>query len=513
MREMSDETAERWRRRPVLARAYRGYVLAGPLLMLVGVTFLASQVVSETFNPLATLARWALIAGMALGSALVADNVLSRLLPIAALLDLDLGFPGATPTRSRIASLASLRGGDAELMDLLPGAAEHDLDASAEHVIISYAATVRAGVRPRSHLARVRAVAMRITDGLSLADADRDRLQWALLLREIGTIGGEHGHPHAPMVRWLGPWAALLHGPFLAAADSAEPLAVRTGAHAAAVADAYVVVTAAHPYHRALSGGSWLPLEAMGPEPFMPRVVDALVALSVHERRRAAGFASGVSSALARYSPSPQPALALASVLAVVAFVIGGVGPAPSTSMPTQVTAAEAAPPARMPTQEQLRTYPSGIRRAVMTEIAEGANAPSPADRQAAGARVGVDPVPSPQQMDAVEQRAAAYAAGDAAMVAMTGSTTAPPDSGRSRDDAPGASSRPTASGSGTSSGSTPTPTKTATSSPKQTSPAPAPEPAPEPDPAPAPEPDPEPAPDPEPEPAPEPEPESDPDP
>jgi hypothetical protein len=492
--------ADRWHKRPALARAYRVYAIAGPLLALFGIAFLTTELLFTADGPVTAVLRWALIAGVALSGALVAERTLRRLLPVAALLDLDLGFPGALPTRSRIASLASLRGGDAELADLLPGMADRDLDAAAEHVIISYASTMRTGLRPRSHAARVRAVATLVAERLDLDRDDLDRLQWALLLRELGTGTDDHPHPHQPMVAWLGPWGALLRGPFIDVATNGAPVSVATAAQAAAVADAYVVVTAAHPYERSLDGGSRLPLEALAAERLSPTAVEALLRLSVPARRRAAGFTSGVPSRLVRYSPTPQPVFALASLLAVLAFVAGGVGSG-GTALPAQVVAAE-----DVAAGQALLPFPPDARRAAMVEAADTEPEPAAAEKQRKASSSGGSTVRPPRQVATLRPgervTESSYPGVRAMRSTRSGSTSAV-----SNGDG-GSTKASTSSGSTGKAKDKPTPKPT-----PKPKPTPEPKPAPDPDPPPPPDPDPDPVPDPDPAPEPDPDPVPDPDP
>lgn len=505
----------RWRRRPGLARAYRIYVLAGPLLTLLGVVFFGSELLPTSDRAAVTVVRWIVIAAIALVSAVLAERTLSRLLPVAALLDLDLGFPGATPTRSRIASLASLRGGDAELMDLLPGVADRDLDAAAEHLMIRYASATRGGLRPRSHIDRVRALAAKLAERLDLTVGDIDRLQWALLMRDLGSISDDTHHPHQPLLSWLGPFAALVHGPYGDTAVSSASPEVRTAAHAAAVADAYVVVTAAHPYRR---GRQPLPLDALTGEHLHPGALYALHAMSEQERRRAIGLTAGVSPLLARYSPRPQPVLTLASIVAVLVLVVGvGVGPSPESALPAQAVVVSQ-PPGPEPIEA---ADPAGATPSV---------APSPRSVEAT-TETDDEPKDGPKDEPDDEPRAAAASggsgtAGSGAIAARlpgeTFTAQAYADTSTSRRSM---SAGTTTSGAGGSTSSKPkssSPKQSASPAPPKSSPSPTPAPSPrptppppDPDPAPAPdpEPDPEPDPDPGPAPAPDPDPAPEPDP
>ena len=70
-------------------------------------------------------------------------------------------------------------------------------------------------------LERVRLLTMLVAARLGLSVEDRDRLQWSLLLREVGSFGsGEHGADQQ-LAAWRGPWAVLLRGPLAAVAPRA----------------------------------------------------------------------------------------------------------------------------------------------------------------------------------------------------------------------------------------------------------------------------------------------------
>src|ERR671919_2739703 len=157
-------TAGRWRARPGLARACRVAAFVGPVVAATGVAYLAAQMLPVMEGARGLLTRWAMIAIIALAGAMLAERSLSWLTPMAALLELDIGFPSASPTRMRIASVASLRARDANLVDRSPGTAEHGLDGAAESVLISYAARISQGLQPRTHLERVRLLTMLLAD-------------------------------------------------------------------------------------------------------------------------------------------------------------------------------------------------------------------------------------------------------------------------------------------------------------------------------------------------------------
>ena len=314
-------TAERWRARPGLARACRVVAFAGPVVAGTVLAFLATRWLPSVSGLVPMIGRWVFIAVVAVICAVLAERLLSRLLPIAALLDLDIGFPAGAPTRLRIASLASLRSRDAALADRLPGSADHDLDAAAEYTLVGYATRVRPGLQPRPHLERVRMLAMLVAVRLGLSVDECDRLQWALLLRELGSVRPDERSPDHPLVAWLGPWSALLHGPFVTVARDAPSARLATAAHAAAVSDAYAVVTASHPYRRGVgSGHAGHRLKTLADPGLLPEAADALLTLPEARLRKAIGFTAGVSPLVERFAPAPQPVMAATSIVVVLAL-------------------------------------------------------------------------------------------------------------------------------------------------------------------------------------------------
>jgi hypothetical protein len=297
---------------------------AGPVVVVTLLAFLATRWLPATSGVGPTVGRWTLIAFIALLCAVVAERLLSRLLPIAALLDLDIGFPSGAPTRLRIASLASLGSRDAPLADRLPASSDHDLDAAAEYALVGYATRVRPGLQPRPHLERVRVLSMLVAARLGLSVEQCDRLQWALLLRGLGSLRPDERSPDHPLVAWLGPWGELLHGPFITVAQQASSAPIATAAHAAAVSDAYAVVTASHPYRRGVgSGHAGRRLKTLSDPHLLPEAADALLTLPEARLRKAIGFTAGVSPLVERFAPAPQPLMVATSIVVVLALAAG----------------------------------------------------------------------------------------------------------------------------------------------------------------------------------------------
>lgn len=309
-------TMQRWTARPQWARACRIVAFAGPVA---AVTVLAYGVAAwlPTAPGSTDVARWIAIAVVAVVAAILAERLLSVLLPVAALLELDLGFPDGAPSRLRIAARAALHRPSALHTGRSP--AGGGLDTAVEAVLVHYATTARPVLASRPHLEQVRALAVLVAARLGLSVDATDRMHWALLLRELGSLRSDERAADHPLVVWLGAWAALLHGPFVVVAGRATSPALESAANAAAVADAYAVVTAAHPYRRGSeSGHAGGRLKVLGDSRLQPEVIDALLTLPPARLRSAIGFSPGVFPSFERFAPAPQPLMAATAIVVVL---------------------------------------------------------------------------------------------------------------------------------------------------------------------------------------------------
>lgn len=493
----------RWRDRPLLARLTRAAAVGIPLAAGVGSIVVVASIAPTVFSATGQVLRVALGCALAVAVVVAVERMTRRVLPLAALLDLAIRFPSNAPARSRIAWRA-IRHAGPTTPDGAPGrdgtfATVRDLDAAAADVLVAYASAATT-MHPRSHGARVSALAALVATRLDLPVLDRDRLQWALLIRESGLNVGSGGPAH-PLAAWLGPHAALLSGTFTGVAADAHVDAVRSTAQVVAVADAYAVISASHPYRRALSpaevGGR---LQELAGQWLQPEAVDALLTIPHARRRRALSATLGKWPPMAQGTGMRRPAFALAAVALVVVVLAVGDGA-------SQISPA-VGPDA--PTIEPAVAAPGRVSGPA------GAGAPASAGDAGAGNR---DGDPTAARQNTTDRDAEAASAGR-----LNGDPTAPSSgramlSGGSRSSSMSPGGAPSSTGSataqdvptqsngaspGTSSPSQPSLPAPSSPGPQPAPPSPSPQPTPSP---PSPQPQPSPQPDVDPAPAPDPSP------
>jgi len=320
--------------------------------------------------------RWGLVLAMSTVALVVSHGALSRLLPLAALLELSIQFPGPAPTRLEVAKDA---GNTRKLQEVVTRAQRGDplvdmADAAAARDIISLVAALSMhDAATRGHSDRVRTYTDLIANQMGLHGADREHLRWAALLHDVGKLAISAGvlnktgklteedwtqirrHPAAgahmasPLRSWLGSWAATIaqHHERYDGAGYPRGLKgdeINLGARIVAVADAFDVMTASRSYRKPMSRDAALrELASCSGSQFYPRVVRAMLSVSTPRLRWAMGPLSwlGASPFLA----ASQGALAVASQASAGALVAGTVimaGPAaaalPGTTAATSPT-------------------------------------------------------------------------------------------------------------------------------------------------------------------------------
>jgi hypothetical protein len=338
-----------WVARRAAGLALRLVVMLVPLLVAVAASFIVTRIVHapKNFWP-----RSLWLAGVVAACGLLvvpARRALRRLLPLAALLELAIRFPGAAPTRWKVARQA----GTIRHLELLAAGVPDTEPVKAATTILALVASLSRHDRvTRGHSERVRVFTDVIAQEMALSRADRDRLRWAALIHDIGKLEvpgrllrkpGKPSpqewetlrlHPEvgarlaAPLNGWLGSFGAVVSQHHERFDGTGYPMGlageeISVGARIVALADAFEVMTAARPYKRAMSRPAALrEVVTCSGKHFDPVVVRALLEVSTPRLRRALGPASWVGQLPV---VATAPAGGMPAVVGVVARGAGAV--------------------------------------------------------------------------------------------------------------------------------------------------------------------------------------------
>jgi hypothetical protein len=299
----------------------RGIVLLAPVAVSVAASFVVTRLIPAPDSVGARVAWLALVVFLCGLLAWPARRQLRRLLPLAALLELSILFPGEAPSRWRVAREA----GSIKHLELLAdGVPDTEPVRAATTILALVASLARHDRVTRGHSDRVRVFTDMITAEMGLPRADRDRLRWAALIHDIGKLEvaakllrkpgkptaeeweSLRLHPEvgarlaAPLAGWLGEHAAVVLQHHEHFDGSGYPAGLRgdqisLGARIVGLADAFEVMTAARPYKKAFSRTTALRevVNCSGTH-FDPDVARALLAVSTPRLRRALGPASWI---------------------------------------------------------------------------------------------------------------------------------------------------------------------------------------------------------------------------
>lgn len=315
--------AATWASRRGLAFALRTLMVLAPVAASVGVAIAIGWAIPRPAEPLALLCWFAGIITISTVVLRSVDRAMHRFLPAVALLRISLVFPDRAPSRFRLA----LRSGTVnQLRRTMDDGALTTTPQSAAETLIALSATLGRHDRlTRGHSERVRAYSSLIADQLDLPRHDRDRLQWASLLHDIGKLDVPaeilnkdgrptedewavlQGHPAAAthhlgaLADWLGEWtgAATQHHerwdgggyPHGVAGDE-----ISLAGRIVAVADAYDTMTSVRSYKTAST-----PAEARAEitrcsgSQFDPAIVKAFLEVSLRDLRQVMGPVSWIA--------------------------------------------------------------------------------------------------------------------------------------------------------------------------------------------------------------------------
>jgi hypothetical protein len=423
-------TQGRWSGRPVQAALVRAFVFLVPIGVSIAFVHLASRVVEVPTSSLwLFLLWWLAISALATGILVVVDRLSRRLLPLATLLKLALVFPDRAPSRFRTA----LRAGTVEtLEERIAKARTASRGATpieaAQRLLELVGALDLHDKLTRGHAERVRAYSQMIGEELRLGRNDRDLLNWAALLHDIGKLRVASDiltkpgrltdeewavikrHPEfgeelvAPLRPWLGEWGNAVgdhherwDGRGYPRGKAGEDIAL--AGRVVAVADVFDVITSARSYKESSSTTEARDeLARHAGTQFDERIVRAFLGVSLGRMRLAMGPLAWLTHApvLGRIPLTPAVS-SLSGALAVVAAAV-------TTGLVVEPDPGRAET-SRSPASEE----PARVQPAPAAPQAKGrATTPHPRPARAGTPRV---PVPATEQAPEAQERPAHPAA------------------------------------------------------------------------------------------------------
>ncbi len=310
----------KWESRRWASRAVRLLVFVIPLVAGVVVATVVATVIPGFDNLAGAIAWWVVVLGSSFAAVNLTDRLARKFLPLAALLDMSLIFPGAAPSRVKVAMRTWTT---AQLQRRIREARESGLDddptRAGETVLLLVAALNAHDHVTRGHAERTRAFTDVLAEELGVPQEQREKLRWVSLLHDVGKLKiaasvlnkpgrldeGEWEairlHPElgdelvAPIKDFLEPWGDTILHHHERWDGRGYPQGLRGeeinyGARIVAVADAYDAMTAARSYQPARGARAALrELSTNAGTQFDPTVVRAFLDISARQLRRLTG--------------------------------------------------------------------------------------------------------------------------------------------------------------------------------------------------------------------------------
>lgn len=372
----------RWEPRRWVSRLMRALIFIVPLILGVAAATIVARMLPEYDSFWSGLAWWAAVLATSFVTINLTDRLARKFLPLAALLDMSLVFPGAAPSRVKVAlrtwTTAQLK---ARVQEAKEQGIDDDPTRAGETVLILVAALNAHDRLTRGHAERTRAFTDVLAEELGVPEHEREKLRWVALLHDVGKLKiseeilNKEGklddeeweaikhHPQlgdeliAPIRGFLGAWAdtILHHHEKYDGTGYPQQLAggeIAFGARIVAVADAFDAMTARRSYQPAMSSRHALrEISENAGSQFDPLVVRAFLNLSASRLRRVMGpltvlaqlpFVAGFQR-FAEWAGSFASG-SVAVVAAVAAGIVGPVSVVTPPPAPVAITATTVAP-------------------------------------------------------------------------------------------------------------------------------------------------------------------------
>ena len=321
MPEDKTSSSGRWEGRPVASWLLRASVFVVPILASIGTSLWLSKVLPTPTSPVHLIGWWVLILACSTSVLFLVDKGSRKLLPLAALMQISMIFPDKAPKRFKTAlkSGSSVKNLKEQLRRAEAGELGDDMTEVTQFILQMATALNTHDPRTRGHAERVRAYSDMLAEEMNIDEEDRAKLRWASLLHDIGklkipteilnkpgqlddaewdeikkhpTYGAELA---APLLEWLGPWAATIQDHHERFDGNGYPAGkkgdeISFGGRIVNVSDAYDVMTTVRSYKKPMTtAAAREELARHAGAQFDPDVVRAFLNISMGRLRWVAG--------------------------------------------------------------------------------------------------------------------------------------------------------------------------------------------------------------------------------